>query len=122
MTKFDGYTALEMASIGFSKHVSQQKNHSMKEGILYDNQKFGLAFTAVGLDSKKDDFFENIKTDNKPLQDVRVSIEQKKKDTSASTLSKNETRSQNYNKLIQAAAIFLLAIAFLLAYRKNTRP
>ena len=123
MTKFDGYTALEMASIGFSKHVSQQKNHSMKEGILYDNQKFGLAFTAVGLDSKKDDFFENIiKTENKPLQDVRVSIEQKKKSTSASTLSKNETRSQNYNKLIQAVAIFLLAIAFLLAYRKNTRP
>lgn len=58
---FGGLTLTEVATIGYSKHVSQQDDFSMeKHGVRYDNRKYGLAFTTVGDDVAKNDFFENI--------------------------------------------------------------
>lgn len=61
MEELDGMTATEVATIGYSKHVSQQDAFTMeKHGVRYDNRKYGLAFTTVGDDVEKNDFFENI--------------------------------------------------------------
>jgi len=58
---FGGMTATQIATIGYSKHVSQQNSFTMeKHGVKYDNRKYGLAFTTVGEDAAKNDFFENI--------------------------------------------------------------
>ncbi len=58
---FSGKTALEMAQAGYDMHVSQ---HFRERPILdsgeYDNSLFGLYYTAVGRDTGKKDFFENI--------------------------------------------------------------
>ena len=51
-------------------------------GVRYDNRKYGLAFTTVGQDVEKNDFFENItldKTVNSPEEmkkcdDIRFSL------------------------------------------------
>ena len=59
--EFGGMTMTQVASVGYSKHVSQQDYFSMGEhGVRYDNRKYGLAFTTVGQDVEKNDFFENI--------------------------------------------------------------
>jgi LmbE family N-acetylglucosaminyl deacetylase len=56
-----GLTMTEVATIGYSKHVSQQNAFSMSNhGVKYDNRKYGLAFTTVGEDVEKNDFFENV--------------------------------------------------------------
>ncbi len=56
-----GLTMTEVATIGYSKHVSQQGYYTMeRDGVKYDNRKYGLAFTTVGEDVEKNDFFENI--------------------------------------------------------------
>ena len=61
MEAFDGLTATEVATIGYSKHVSQQDDFSMeKHGVRYDNRKYGLAYTTVGDDEAGNDLFENI--------------------------------------------------------------
>ena len=56
----NGYTLLKVAQIGMSKHASQTKYYSVKDGGQYDNALFGLYMTQVGEDVRKDDFFENI--------------------------------------------------------------
>ncbi len=59
--RFEGMTMTEVATIGYSKHCSQQGAYSMeKQGVKYDNRKYGLVFTTVGQDVEKNDFFENI--------------------------------------------------------------
>lgn len=56
-----GMSMTQIATIGYSKHVSQQNYFSMEEhGVKYDNRKYGLAFTTVGEDVEKNDFFENV--------------------------------------------------------------
>ena len=55
-----GRTAIEMATIGYDKHISQQGYYSMNTGERYDNRAFGLRYSAVGMDAAKDDFFENL--------------------------------------------------------------
>lgn len=61
VAELDGMTMTQIATIGYSKHVSQQDYFSMeKHGVRYDNRKYGLAFTTVGEDIEKNDFFENI--------------------------------------------------------------
>ena len=56
-----GLTALELAKDAFDKHSSQQDFYTLeKYGTWYDNTKFGLYYTSVGPDVKKDDFFENV--------------------------------------------------------------
>lgn len=56
-----GLTATQVATIAYSKHVSQQKYYSMeKQGVQYDNRKYGLILTNVGDDVAKNDLFENV--------------------------------------------------------------
>ncbi len=57
----NGLTATQVATIGYSKHVSQQKYYSMeRDGVHYDNRVYGLIHTTVGDDVLHDDLFENI--------------------------------------------------------------
>ena len=60
MKELNGYTPLKVAQIGFEEHASQTKNYAVKSHGTYDNSKFGLYFTTVGPDVKKNDFLENI--------------------------------------------------------------
>lgn len=58
---FSGRTAFDMAQAAFACHISQQKtDYHVEDFGPYDNAKFGLAFSCVGEDSEKDDFFEHI--------------------------------------------------------------
>ena len=62
-TKLDalnGYTPLEVARMGFKEHASQTQYYVIKSHGTYDNSKFGLYYTSVGPDVKKNDFLENI--------------------------------------------------------------
>lgn len=61
LAAFDGKNALTVATEAFEFHVSQVKSGTdMEDGLLYDNSRFGLWFSAVGEDVEKNDFFENI--------------------------------------------------------------
>ena len=54
-------TPLFLAKEGYDRHQSQHRGFSMEvTGKQYDNRKFGLYFTAVGPDTKKNDFLENV--------------------------------------------------------------
>ncbi len=55
-----GRSAIELATIGYDKHVSQQGYYSMGTGKRYDNRAYGLGMSTVGPDVRKDDFFENL--------------------------------------------------------------
>lgn len=58
---FGGKTAFDMAEEGFACHRSQQQtNYTVKDSGKYDNSLFGLAFSTVGDDIEKNDFFENL--------------------------------------------------------------
>ena len=57
---FGGKTGYEMACIGYAEHKSQQSFYHMQQGGKYDNAKFGLAYTSVGLDTGEKDFFEHV--------------------------------------------------------------
>ncbi len=61
LSAFGGKTALELANEAYDMHVSQQGYHQ----TVYDEGDFnaavfGLAYTAVGADEAKNDFFEHI--------------------------------------------------------------
>lgn len=61
LARFGGRTAFDMAEAAFACHVSQQHTEYKVEDFgPYDNAKFGLAFSAVGEDVNKNDFFENV--------------------------------------------------------------
>ncbi len=61
MEALGGMTPTQTAAVGFSKHVSQSSFYALeRDGVRYDNRKYGLAYSAVGADSIKRDFFENI--------------------------------------------------------------
>ena len=58
---FDGKTALEVANEAYHKHVSQLEYHKNVYGNGdYSSLLFGLAYTKVGQDAARDDFFEHI--------------------------------------------------------------
>lgn len=61
LSAFGGKTALELANEAYDLHVSQQEYHQTvyDEGD-YSSAVFGLAFSAVGADEAKNDFFEHI--------------------------------------------------------------
>lgn len=64
---FGGKTGFEMAKIGYSYHSSQQQKwFAVKQEGDYDCRKFGLYYTAVGPDTGKNDFFENVRPAEKP--------------------------------------------------------
>ena len=50
---YGGKTGYEMACIGYAENKSQQDFYQMQQGGKYDNAKFGLAYTTVGLDTGK---------------------------------------------------------------------
>ena len=61
LAAFGGKTAFDMAEAAFQCHVSQlDTEYKVEDFGPYDNAEFGLAYTAVGEDVRKDDFFENI--------------------------------------------------------------
>ena len=61
LSTFDGKSALEVANEAYHMHVSQLDYHSnVFDGGDYSSFKFGLAFTAVGTDVAKNDFFEHV--------------------------------------------------------------
>jgi len=72
MSAFDGMTGYEVAKEMYTKHVSQQNAGQKNEkGVFerfevepresdYSCYRFGLAYTAVGADVEKNDFFENV--------------------------------------------------------------
>ena len=57
-----GKTAYQVACDGYDKHVSQHYAFRMTigNGSVYDCSLFGLAYTTVGPDEIKNDFFEHI--------------------------------------------------------------
>ena len=58
---FGGKTALEVANEAYHMHVSQLKYHSNVYGSgQYSSLEYGLAYTVVGPDAAKEDFFEHI--------------------------------------------------------------
>lgn len=89
LEKYDGKTAYEVSKMGFAKHLSQQNTWftdwfngpnkeftkaSQIDSYIPDSLKalgpftpcnYGLFFTNVGLDTGKNDMFENIKEENK---------------------------------------------------------
>ncbi|MDD6604146.1 MAG: PIG-L family deacetylase [Eubacteriales bacterium] len=60
--ELDYRTPYQMAKVGFDKHYSQHNGWSMTCDAVkkYSNRKFGLVYTTVGKDKKKNDFFEHI--------------------------------------------------------------
>ncbi|MBQ9531437.1 MAG: PIG-L family deacetylase [Eubacterium sp.] len=61
--ELDYKTPFSMACVGFDKHYSQHNGWSMHSKAVkkYPSYKYGLYYTRVGYDKKKNDFFENIK-------------------------------------------------------------
>ena len=61
LAAFGNQTAFDVACRAFTCHISQQRtDYHVEDFGPYDNSKFGLAFSAVGEDVEKDDFFENV--------------------------------------------------------------
>lgn len=62
LKSMNGATGIELAEEAYTPHKTQASSGmSVTEtGTKYDNRVFGLAFTTVGEDVRKDDFLENI--------------------------------------------------------------
>jgi len=62
LVSMNGSTGLELANEAYALHKTQEASGmSVTEtGAEYDNRVFGLAFSTVGEDVRKDDFLENI--------------------------------------------------------------
>lgn len=58
----DGKTPLQSATVAFDKHISQHERWSMTAKAVTDcpSNEYGLVYSTVGKDKKKNDFFENI--------------------------------------------------------------
>jgi LmbE family N-acetylglucosaminyl deacetylase len=66
LSAFQGQTALEIAQAAYNCHVSQLDYHQkVYDTGRYSSSEFGLAYTTVGPDEEKNDFFEHI--DSKDL-------------------------------------------------------
>lgn len=61
LSAFGGKTAIDLANEAYDMHVSQQEYHQTvyDEGD-FNSSVFGLAYSAVGGDEAKDDFFEHV--------------------------------------------------------------
>ena len=62
LERFGGLDGMEVAAIGFDKHISQRdkSQYSVHDGGDTDCSLFGLFHTTVGADVEKNDMFENI--------------------------------------------------------------
>lgn len=62
LASMGGKSPQEIAREAYKCHASQQrKQWAVEDGGKYDNSRFGLFFTNVGLDVEKNDLFEHIK-------------------------------------------------------------
>lgn len=64
LSAFESGTGYEVAVEAYGQHLSQHRYEQFKvepRDSRYSSYRFGLAFTAVGEDIQKNDFFENIK-------------------------------------------------------------
>ena len=61
---FEGKTAVEMARLGFEKHVSQQTFFQVEDYGPYDCRLFGLYRSTVGPDEGENDFFEGLEAED----------------------------------------------------------
>ncbi len=65
LSAFDGKDGLTIATEALAFHKSQTMGGwAMEEGGAYDNALFGLYYSAVGEDVRRDDFMENIAISN----------------------------------------------------------
>ena len=62
LKSMNGATGIELAEEAYTLHKTQASSGMRvpETGTKYDNRVFGLAFTTVGEDVRKDDFLENI--------------------------------------------------------------
>ena len=62
LKSMNGATGIELAEEAYTLHKTQASSGMCvtETGTKYDNRVFGLAFTTVGEDVRKDDFLENI--------------------------------------------------------------
>ena len=61
LAAFGGKTAFDMAEAGFACHRSQSRtDYRVEDFGPYDNAVFGLAYSTVGEDVAKNDFFEHV--------------------------------------------------------------
>lgn len=62
LISMNGSTGLELAAEAYEYHKTQASSgfSVLETGAEYDNRVFGLAFSTVGEDVRKDDFLENI--------------------------------------------------------------
>lgn len=62
LVSMNGSTGLELAAEAYEYHKTQEASgfSVLETGAEYDNRVFGLAFSTVGEDVRKDDFLENI--------------------------------------------------------------
>ena len=56
-----GLSALQAATVGYAKHISQHGHYQMNnQGTRFDNKLFGIYRTSVGYDEAGNDMFEHI--------------------------------------------------------------
>ncbi len=61
LSAFGGKTALELANEAYAMHVSQQEYHqNVYDSGDYSSAEYGLAYSAVGADEARNDFFEHV--------------------------------------------------------------
>ena len=64
LTAFDGKTGFDVACEAFKRHRTQDSGkYVVRDSGKHDNRLFGLYYTAVGPDEKKNDFFEHIEAE-----------------------------------------------------------
>ena len=62
LSEFGGKTGMEMAREGYACHVSQVKigHYRVQDKGKYDNRLFGLYYSSVGPDERRNDLFEHV--------------------------------------------------------------
>lgn len=61
LDSFSGKTAMQIAAEAYAEHKSQHNgNHEVTNKGIYSLENFGLYYSTVGADEKKNDFLENI--------------------------------------------------------------
>ena len=130
---FNGRTAYEVSKEGYSKHLSQQwtwftkwingPNNSYKnatEITTYSPLLYGLYFTNVGEDVKKNDMFENLtyykeqeqKEKEKEEEEKHKQEEAKKKENQEET---KQNKKNNNKKTVIIIAIIIIFLIYLRA-------
>lgn len=118
---YGGRTGYEMACVGYAEHQSQQSFYQMQQGGKYDNAKFGLAYTTVGLDTGKRDFFEHIPQRGAVSGDDEEPFETAEE---GPAIAPSETKQNGIMTavLVLSGLLILAGIAVFGWYQQNRRP